>query len=57
METDAQRIYRQLINTQRRNERERENLLLRARELERQHRINATLIQAYEAEVMPHVVG
>jgi hypothetical protein len=50
VETDSDKMYRQLINTQRRNEQEQENLLLRKRELERQHKINQAMIEAYENE-------
>lgn len=48
MDTQAD-IIRKLRNTQRRNEQEQEGLILRKRELERQHAINAAMIAAYEA--------
>lgn len=47
-ETDSARAYRGLVNAQRRNEREREGLTLRIRELEKQHAMNAAMIEAYE---------
>jgi hypothetical protein len=53
IESDSDKVYRQLVNTQRRNEQEQENLMLRKRELERQHKINQAMIEAYENEIKP----
>lgn len=46
----ADQIVRKLRNAQLRNEREQEGLILRKRELERQHKLNAAMIEAYERE-------